>query len=53
VVLLANDRQIAGYTPDYVEGGAALTVIPEPRRPNLDRVWIPAWAVKAIDLAEG
>jgi hypothetical protein len=53
VVQLANDRQIAGYTPDYVEGGAALTVIPEPRRPNLDRVWIPAWAVKAIDLAEG
>lgn len=48
-VRLVNDREILGVTPDYEPGGMALTVVPEPRR-GTDRVWIPAWAVKAIEM---
>ena len=50
VVRLVNDREVMGVTPDYEAGAMALTVIPEPRHGNVDRVWIPAWAVKAIEM---
>jgi hypothetical protein len=50
IVRLVNDRQVAGVTDDYQEGGDALTVMPEQRRGNVDRIWIPAWAVKEIQL---
>jgi uncharacterized protein DUF6982 len=50
IVKLVNDRQVAGLTEDYQEGGDALTVMPEQRRGNVDRIWIPAWAVKEIQL---
>ena len=54
-VLLVNDRKVEGVTPDYETGGRALTVVPDHQHPSLDRVWIPAWAVKAIEMddAEG
>lgn len=51
-VRLVNDRQVSGVTPDYQEGATALTILPEPRRGNVDRIWIPARAVKAIELLE-
>lgn len=51
VVKLVNDRQVSGLSPDYEEGANALTVVPNPRRGNIDRIWVPAWAVKAIELA--
>lgn len=50
IVRLVNDRQVAGLTEDYQEGGDSLTLVPEQRRGNVDRVWIPAWAVKEIHL---
>ncbi len=50
IVRLVNDRQVAGLTDDYQEGGDALTIMPEQRRGNVDRIWIPAWAVKEIQL---
>ena len=49
-VLLVNDRKVEGVTPDYQTGGRALTVVPDHQHPSLDRVWIPAWAVKAIEM---
>lgn len=49
-VKLNNERQISGVSKDYSEGGDSLTVVPSPRRGNLDHIWIPAWAVKAIEL---
>lgn len=50
LVRLVNDREIVGVTPDYEPGGMALTVVPVPRHGSVDRVWIPAWAVKAIEM---
>ena len=50
VVKLVNERQVAGISPDYDEGGAALTLVPEPRRGSIDHIWVPAWAVKSIEL---
>lgn len=49
-VQLVNDKTLSGLSPDYDEGGDALTLVPEPRRGNIDHIWIPAWAVKAIEL---
>lgn len=49
-VRLKNDREVSGVTPDYQPGAMSLTVVPEPRHGNVDRVWIPAWAVKAIEM---
>ncbi len=51
IVKLVNDRQVSGMSPDYQEGADALTVVPNPRRGNIDHIWVPAWAVKAIELA--
>lgn len=51
IVKLINDRQVSGLSPDYREGADALTVVPTPRRGNIDHIWVPAWAVKAIELA--
>jgi hypothetical protein len=50
IVRLVNDRQVSGMTEDYREGGDSLTLTPEQKRGNVDRVWIPAWAVKEIHL---
>jgi hypothetical protein len=49
-VRLVNDRQVAGVTEDYQEGGDSLTIAPEQKRGNVYRIWIPAWAVKEIHL---
>jgi hypothetical protein len=50
LVKLVNDRQVSGLSPDYNAGGDALTLVPEPRRGNIDHIWVPAWAVKSIEL---
>ncbi|CAN0559789.1 unnamed protein product, partial [Laminaria digitata] len=50
VVKLVNDRDVRGISPDYSEGGDALTIVPTPKRGSVDRIWIPAGAVKAIEL---
>ncbi len=50
VVKLVNDRQVTGQSSDYQEGASALTVIPAQRRGGIDRIWIPAWAVKEIEI---
>lgn len=50
VVKLVNDKQVSGLTADYEEGAMALTVVPDPRRGNIDRIWVPAWAVKGIEI---
>ena len=47
---LVNDKQVSGVTNDYEEGAMSLTVVPEPRRGNIDRIWVPAWAVKGIEI---
>ncbi len=50
VVKLVNERDVRGISPDYSEGGDALTIVPTPKRGSVDRIWIPAGAVKAIEL---
>lgn len=50
VITLINDKRVSGVTNDYEEGGDALTIVPAPRRGNIDRIWIPASAVKAIEM---
>jgi hypothetical protein len=51
VITLVNDKKVVGVTLDYQEGGDSLTMVPEPKRGNIDRIWIPACAVKAIETA--
>ncbi len=51
IITLINDKRVVGLTDDYREGGEALTLVPDPRRGNIDRIWIPASAVKALELA--
>jgi hypothetical protein len=50
VIKLSNDREIIGLSSDYEPGASALTLVPDERRGNVDRIWIPAWSVKAIEL---
>ena len=50
IITLINDKRVVGLTNDYREGGDALTLVPDPRRGNIDRIWIPASAVKAIEM---
>ena len=50
-VKLANDRELLGASPDYAPGVQAMTLIPDDRRGNVDRIWVPAWAVKEIHFA--
>jgi hypothetical protein len=40
-----------GVSPDYAPGVTAMTLIPDDRRGNVERIWVPAWSVKAIQLA--
>lgn len=47
-VTLANDKVLKGRTKDYVKGAQAFTLVPDPKRPGVDVVWIPAHAVKSI-----
>lgn len=49
-VKLTNDRDVSGISTDYAEGGDALTIVPNPRRGSVDRIWVPARAVKGITL---
>ncbi len=48
VVTLVNDRTVRGLTPDYEKGNKTMTLIPDPRPGPIDRIWIPAWAVRKI-----
>ncbi len=48
VVTLVNDRKVSGRSADYAQGAASLTLVPDPRRGNIDRIWLPATAVKEI-----
>jgi hypothetical protein len=50
IITLINDKRVTGMTQDYEEGGSSLTLVPDPRRGNIDRIWIPASAVKAIEV---
>ncbi len=48
VVTLVNERKVSGRSSDYAEGATSLTLVPDPRRGNIDRIWLPATAVKEI-----
>lgn len=50
IITLINEKRVTGMTQDYQEGGDSLTLVPDPRRGNIDRIWIPASAVKAIEV---
>jgi hypothetical protein len=50
IVKLLNHKELRGMSPDYAQGAAAMTLIPDDRR-NVDRVWIPAWSVAEIRFA--
>lgn len=49
-VTLSNDQRLTGFSPDYAPGVAFMRVVPDPRPHNIDYVWIPAWAVKGVQL---
>lgn len=49
---LLDERRIAGYSPDYRAGAESITVVPAVAKGGVDRVWVPASAVKAIAVAE-
>ncbi|MGF1510682.1 MAG: hypothetical protein ACFB9M_14405 [Myxococcota bacterium] len=51
-VTLTNDRQLNGRSFDYREGVSAFILCPEPRRGNVDQVWIPDHAVKQVGTDE-
>jgi hypothetical protein len=51
VVTLANDREVAGISPDYAPGVSAMHIVPHDHRGQTSYIWVPAWAVKAIRFA--
>ena len=50
MVQLINDRRIGGLSPDYAPGVSSMKLVPDPRRGNIDYIWIPASSVKEIQL---
>jgi hypothetical protein len=50
-VTLVNDRRVTGFSPDYAPNGSALTIVPERDRGGVDRVWVPGWSAKAIQVS--
>ena len=51
VVTLINDRELGGVSPDYAPGVAAMHIVPNDQRGQVQYIWVPAWAVKAIRFA--
>lgn len=52
IVKLINDRQVRGVSPDYSAGAESLILIPTPKRGSVDYIWVPARAVKGIELTD-
>jgi hypothetical protein len=50
-ITLVNDQRLTGFSPDYAPGVNAINVVPDPRPHNIDFIWLPSWAVKAIQLS--
>ncbi|MBK8010576.1 MAG: hypothetical protein IPK13_04460 [Deltaproteobacteria bacterium] len=50
VARLVNGRAIRGITSDYRPGATAMTVVPQPSRPGIVLIWVPAWSVRAIEI---
>ena len=50
-VTLINDKRLEGFSRDYRPNGIALTIVPRIDRSGVDRVWVPAWAVRSITTA--
>ncbi|MBX2813663.1 MAG: hypothetical protein KTR25_17735 [Myxococcales bacterium] len=47
-VTLINNQHLEGYSNDYRPNGTSLTIVPDKNHKDVDRVWVPAWAVKSI-----
>jgi hypothetical protein len=47
-VTFRDGRQIAGFSPDYAEGGAGFFMVPADTKTNTARIWVYRSAVKAV-----
>ena len=49
-VAFRDGRQVAGFSPDYREGGSGFFMIPADTRTNTGRIWVYRDAVRQISL---
>jgi hypothetical protein len=49
-VAFRDGRQVAGFSPDYQEGGAGFFMIPADTRTNTGRIWVYQAAVKQVSV---
>ena len=47
-VTFRDGRQVAGYSPDYVEGTIGFFMIPADTRTNTGRIWVYQLAVRQV-----
>jgi len=50
-VTFKDGRQVAGFSPDYREGGIGFFMIPADSRTNTGRIWIYRAAVKSVSVS--
>jgi len=50
-VAFRDGRQVAGYSPDYQEGGVGFFMIPADTRTNTGRIWVYQAAVKQVTVS--
>ena len=50
-VAFRDGRQVAGFSPDYQEGGTGFFVIPADTRTNTGRIWVYQGAVKQVSVS--
>jgi hypothetical protein len=50
-VAFRDGRQVAGFSPDYQEGGVGFFMIPADTRTNTGRIWVYQGAVKQVSVS--
>jgi hypothetical protein len=50
-VAFRDGRQVAGFSPDYHEGGVGFFMIPADTRTNTGRIWVYQAAVKQVSVS--
>lgn len=50
-VAFRDGRQVAGFSPDYQEGGTGFFMIPADTRTNTGRIWVYQGAVKQVSVS--
>jgi len=50
-VTFRDGRQVAGFSPDYREGGIGFFMIPADARTNTGRIWVYRAAVRQVSVS--